>query len=146
MVTVNKQAVYKLRSGLRAGYELYTAFNSGIGVMSDQQYAHNDCIANRDLRSIGCELAGWPQNDPANSCYGNNNGKELDRCMSNVWSPEDMDLRREKGGLPYTVYSDAMKTTEYGTKCFNEFLSRHKQKMDVGLNKSEWERCLATIK
>ena len=124
------QTGLKVRTNCRLGY--FTFHNKSL---SQAQWGNNYCIFQRDERSVECKQD-WPKK--AWYCEGNNNGKELDRCMATVWNPEELKTYRSQGGTPYA-------STDGGDKCFDEFYDRYKQKWAIGDNKAEWEKCLATF-
>ena len=127
------QTGLKVRTNCRSGYPFFYPKEATplTGVQSD----NNNCIFERDARSWKCAWAGWPQD--VWNCAGNNNGKELDRCMATIWGPADLKTYRSKDGKPYN--------SDLGDKCFNEFFGRHQQGVAIGQNKAEWENCLATF-
>lgn len=129
----------KVRTHCLVGYWARDASEPGE-TLTDQESCNNKCIRERDANSWNCGWAGWPQDDPSNMCYGNNNGKQLDRCMSTCWSPSEMaDERVSLFGGPYV--------SDLGDKCFAEFLNRSKDPAySLDANRAEWDRCVATFK
>jgi len=131
------QTGLKVRTNCRLGYWSFGPTEPGE-TRTQAQLDNNTCINERDRRSLDCAynyFIPWPQDVWA--CAGNNNGKELDRCMANVWGPEDLKTYRSQGGAPYN--------SSGGDKCFNEFYARHQQGWAIGDNKAEWGRCVNTI-
>lgn len=118
----------KVRSHCRVGY--YSHEEGG-----EKAVSNNECLKQRDDRTVKCNANGW--NPGVWECQGNNNGKELDRCMFNVWSPGELVKERPTWFGPY--YS------ENGDKCFNEFIDRYKKGTAIGSNKEEWGLCTATV-
>ncbi len=125
------QTGLKVRTNCRLGYYSF------VGPLTQAQSGNNKCIEERDIHSISCEGYGWPQN--GGICEGNNNGKELDRCMAKVWGPLELKFFRSQGfgGGPYN--------SPLGDKCFNEFIGRYNDGWAIDKNKEEWEKCLATV-
>ena len=127
------QTGLKVRTNCRLGYRNF--ISSRDSPLTPAKILNNKCIFERDLRTVGCELTGWPQD--GGICTGNNNGKELDRCMATVWGPEDLKTYRSWDGTPYN--------SSLGDKCFNEFYERYKANTGLTANKAEWENCLRTV-
>ena len=127
------QTGLKVRTNCHLGY--YSFVPSEGNPLTINQKNNNSCISKRDLRTLNCALSGWPQDGGV--CTGNNNGKELDRCMAKVWGPEDLNTYRSLGSTPYN--------SAEGDKCFNEFIDRYNAKTGLTANKAEWEKCLATV-
>ena len=128
------QTGLKVRTNCRLGYFTFSP-NRG-NPLTQAQYGNNNCILERDLRSLNCAASFWPQD--GGICAGNNNGKELDRCMAKVWGPADLKTYRSQGGSPYN--------SDPGDTCLNQFYDRYKnQGWDGTYNKAEWEKCLATV-
>ena len=127
------QTGLKVRTNCRLGY--YSFVPSEGNPLTINQKNNNYCISTRDLRTLNCALKLWPQDGGV--CTGNNNGKELDRCMGYVWGPEELNTYRSQGGTPYN--------SEGGDKCFNEFYVRHQQRVAPIENWKEWENCLRTV-
>jgi hypothetical protein len=128
------QAGLKVRTNCRLGY--FTFFPNRGNPLTEAQGYNNKCIAERDLRTVGCELALWPQD--GGICTGNNNGKELDKCMATVWGPADLKTYRSQGGTPYA-------SPDGGDKCFNEFYGRYQEGWAIAPNKVHWDNCLAKV-
>jgi len=132
------QTGLKVRTNCRSGYQNFIP--SRGNPLTQAQVYNNECISDRDKRSWDCGWVGWPQkNKDWPYCDGNMNGKELDRCMSNCWTPGEMKEQRPSGfgGGPYN--------SPLGDKCFNEFYDRYKANTGLTANKAEWENCLATV-
>ena len=132
------QTGLKVRTNCRSGYQNFIP--SRGNPLTQAQVYNNECISDRDKRSWECGWVGWPQkNKDWPYCDGNMNGKELDRCMSNCWTPGEMKEQRPSGfgGGPYN--------SPLGDKCFNEFIDRYNAKTGLTANKAEWEKCLATV-
>ncbi len=137
MIAVSHRNGFKVRTQCQVGYWSFDSIDLGEN-MTEQQRCNNTCIEERNKRSWNCGWAGWPQDDPANMCYGNNNGKELDSCMSTCWSPQEMNTYRPQAGKPYNSI--------YGDECFDWFLKRANAGMAYGENRAEWDRCMTTFK
>ena len=95
---------------------------------------NNNCLDVRDKHTFACATNGWPKN--GDYCYGNDNGKNLDRCMFGCYEIEDLAVQRSLGGKPYD--------SEYGDKCFNEMVNRGPT-WSRRNNFEEWLRCTATF-
>ncbi len=128
------QTGLKVRTNCRLGYWSFGPTEPGEK-RTDAQRDNDICIKQRDIRSWDCFRAGWPQD--VWNCAGNNNGKELDRCMATVWGPEDLKTYRSQGGSPYN--------SSGGDICFDQFYARHQQGLAIDENKAEWGRCVNTI-
>lgn len=132
----------KLQSKLRAGY--MKTITEGNETLTVEQSCANTCLQERNDRTLYCFGKGWPQNDPASPyCAGNENGKELDRCMSTCLTPEEMAKQRAAWGKPYYSVN--------GDTCFNQFVDRAKgtpvysaesAPWPSAENRAEWEKCL----
>ena len=131
------QTGLKVRTNCRLGYFTFSP-NRG-NPLTQAESCNNTCLRDRDKRSWDCAGVGWPQkNKYWPYCDGNMNGKELDRCMSNCWTPGEMKEQRPSGwGGPYN--------SDLGDKCFNEFIGRYNANTGLTANKAEWENCLATV-
>lgn len=120
-----------IRSSLQVGYMRLVGG-------SPSELDHNTCLSERDLRTLDCIARGWPQDNPGHACYGNNSGKMLDTCMSEIWDPPGMAYLRPQAGKPYI--------SELGDKCFDEYMERYRTRTwSPGENEAEWARCLATV-
>ena len=66
-----------IRSNLKAGM--------GGDSISSSEKCKNKCISERDVRTLDCFFAGWPQADTDRNyyyCVGERNGDELNRCLA----------------------------------------------------------------
>ena len=133
-ITNQKSTGIHVRSSLQAGYIMY--FTEQGETLSDAEICNNKCLRERDARTLDCTGKGWPQD--GSLCSGNNNGKQLDLCMSFCWTPAEMKRERPLWGQPY--YSAG------GDKCFNEFVARsYDPAWTLDNNRAEWTRCMATV-
>ena len=133
------QTGLKVRTNCRLGYRSFGPTEPGE-TLTEAESCNDTCLSDRDKRSWDCGWVGWPQKNMYwPYCDGNNNGKELDRCMSNCWTPGEMKEQRPSGlGGPYN-------SPLGGDKCFNEFIGRYNANTGLTANKAEWESCLATV-
>ena len=124
----------KVRTHCRTGYKRHITTDAERN-LSESETCNNRCIAARDARSLYCGFLNWPKN--ISDCTGNNNGKALDQCMYMCWNPGELETERPINDGPYT--------STLGDKCFNEFITRHKDGISSDINKAEWDNCAATF-
>lgn len=135
----------------RHGMKITTHICSGKGRVDPEQLkrelASNQCWVDRNNASVACNTAGWPQHDPNNRCFGNNNSAMLKECLmvpniNNWWKsfPSCQD------GGARDCYNNRL-----GGASYNKCQEQHKARLLDPLNWTqassiqELGRCLSTI-
>ena len=136
---------------LLKGMKIATHLRSGRGKIDPEklrrQLESDACWAARNNASVNCAAKGWPQDDPNNRCFGNNNSIKLKECLYVPNLPNWWDSFPSCKGTSGKICYDNRLGGEWYTKCQNEHAARLEDKANWTEVASiqELGKCMGTI-